>query len=288
MNSEKTKELMVDILMDAISGLLVGIAYYNFAADSKFPLTGLSGIAMIFYQYWGWKIGITTMILNIPLILVSYKTLGKKFMLRTFKSMAIGTVMMDFVAPLFPVVVLKDTLLNAIVVAVLTGVGYAVIYMRKSSTGGSDFVMMLIKARHPHMSLGRIFFLVDSAIIVIGTLAYAHSFEALCYGFIISYGGSIVVDKVMISADSGMMCMIVTNRADEIVDAISEAVDRGTTIFTALGGYTKDERQVIMCAASNKEMYQVSRVTKKIDVDAFIVIMESKEVYGEGFKRFKG
>lgn len=288
MSSEKRKDLMIDILMDALSGLCIGIALYNFAADAKFPLTGLSGIAMIFYQYWGWKIGIVTIIMNIPLIIWAYRILGKKFLLKSFKTMAIGTVMMDFVAPHIPRIAINNVLLNAIVVGVFTGLGYALVYMRNSSTGGADFIMMIIKAKHPHMSLGRIFFIVDVVIIVIDTLAYAHSFEALCYGFIISYIGSLVVDKVMISADSGMMCMIVTNKAEAISDAIDKAVERGTTIFTAKGGYKGDERQVLMCACSDKQMYQVNRVAKKIDVDAFIVIMESKAVYGEGFKRFKG
>ena len=287
MSAEKRKEILVDILMDALSGLCVGIALYNFAADAKFPLTGLSGIAMIFYQYWKWPIGIVTIILNIPLIFSAYKVLGKKFLLKSLKTMAIGTVMMDYVAPLIPRVQISNILLNALVVGVLTGLGYALVYMRNSSTGGADFVMMIIKAKHPHMSLGRIFFIVDVVIIAIDTIAYAHSFEALCYGFLISYVGSVVVDKVMINADSGMMCMIVTNKAEAIADAIDKAVERGCTIFTAKGGYQGDERQVLMCACSDKQMYQVNRVSKKIDVDAFIVIMESKAVYGEGFKRFK-
>ena len=287
MSAEKRKEILVDILMDALSGLCVGIALYNFAADAKFPLTGLSGIAMIFYQYWKWPIGIVTIILNIPLIFSAYKVLGKKFLLKSLKTMAIGTVMMDYVAPLIPRVQISNILLNALVVGVLTGLGYALVYMRNSSTGGADFVMMIIKAKHPHMSLGRIFFIVDVVIIAIDTIAYAQSFEALCYGFLISYVGSVVVDKVMINADSGMMCMIVTNKAEAIADAIDKAVERGCTIFTAKGGYQGDERQVLMCACSDKQMYQVNRVSKKIDVDAFIVIMESKAVYGEGFKRFK-
>ena len=288
MSSEKTKDLLIDVLMDALSGLCIGIALYNFAADAKFPLTGLTGIAMIFYQYWGWKIGIATIIMNIPLIIWAYKVLGKKFLLRTFKTMAIGTVMMDFVAPLIPRIEISNLLLNAMITGVFTGLGYALVYMRNSSTGGADFIMMIIKAKQPHMSLGRIFFIVDVFIIVIDTIAYAHSFEMLCYGFVISYIGSLVVDKIMISADSGMMCMIVTNKAEAIADAIDKAVERGTTIFTAKGGYRGDERQVLMCACSDKQMFQVNRVAKKIDVDAFIVIMESKAVYGEGFKRFKG
>ena len=78
------------------------------------------------------------------------------------------------------------------------------------------------------------------------------------------------------------------NEGTSFADAIDKAVERGTTIFTAKCGYKGDERQVLMCSCSDKQMYQVNRVAKKIDVDAFIVIMESKAVYGEGFKRFKG
>ena len=281
------KKLLVDILFDAFSGLLIGIALYNFAADAKFPLTGISGIAMIFYQFFGFKIGITTIILNIPIIIFSYKLLGRKSMFRSFKTMIIGSLVMDYVTPLFPKIAMDDTLLTAVVVAVLSGISYAIIYMRKSSTGGADFVIMSIKALRPHMSLGRIFFWVDVAVIVIGTVCYSPSIESMCYGLIISYISSLVVDKMMLTADSGKMAMIVTNNAQEMADAITEGVDRGSTIFTAKGGYTGQERQVLMCACSNKQMYEISRMVKTIDVDAFIVILESHEIYGEGFKRFK-
>ena len=281
------KKLLIDIIFDAISGLLVGIALYNFAADAKFPLTGVSGIAMIFYQFFGFKIGIVTIILNIPIVLISYRILGRKFMFRSFKTMIIGSVIMDYVTPLIPKVQLDNELLTAVVVAILTGISYAIIYMRKSSTGGADFIIMTIKAKRPHMSLGRIFFLVDVAVILLDTVCYSPSIESMCYGLILSYLASLVVDKMMLSADSGKMAMIVTNKAQQMADAITEGVDRGSTIFTAKGGYTGQDRQVLMCACSNKQMYEISRMVKTIDVDAFIVILESHEIYGEGFKRFK-
>ena len=281
------KKLLIDIIFDAISGLLVGIALYNFAADAKFPLTGVSGIAMIFYQFFGFKIGIVTIILNIPIVLISYRILGRKFMFRSFKTMIIGSVIMDYVTPLIPKVQLDNELLTAVVVAILTGISYAIIYMRKSSTGGADFIIMTIKAKRPHMSLGRIFFLVDVAVILLDTVCYSPSIESMCYGLIISYISSLVVDKMMLTADSGKMAMIVTNKAQQMADAITEGVDRGSTIFTAKGGYTGQDRQVLMCACSNKQMYEISRMVKTIDVDAFIVILESHEIYGEGFKRFK-
>ena len=101
MSAEKRKEIFIDILMDALSGLCIGIALYNFAADAKFPLTGFTGIAMIFFQYWKWNIGLATLIMNIPLIFICYKVLGKKFLLKSLKTMAIGTVFMDLLLHTF-------------------------------------------------------------------------------------------------------------------------------------------------------------------------------------------
>ena len=280
------KDLLIDILVDVISGLLLGIALYNFAADALFPITGVSGIAMIFYHFYRLPIGLVSLLINVPIIIFSYKLLGRKFMLKSFKTMAISTVMIDCVAPLFPVYHGTDKMLTALAVGAITGLAYGIVYARNSSTGGADFVMMAIKAKRPHMSLGRIFLLVDVAVIVLGTVSYGN-FDGLLYGFLISAVGSVVVDKVLITADSGKMILIVTNKAKEMADAVDAAVERGSTIIDAKGGWKEDYRQVLMCATSAKEMVTVCRVAKQIDVDAFMVIMESKEVYGEGFKRFK-
>ena len=103
MGIRKTKEIAVDLLMDFAGGLLIAIGVYNFAAASEFPVAGISGIALIFYHFFDIPIGIMTVLLNIPIILICYKLLGRTFFLKTLKTMAIATFSMDILAPLLPV-----------------------------------------------------------------------------------------------------------------------------------------------------------------------------------------
>ena len=152
---EKKKKWILDILTDIAGGLLLSIAIYSFAVPADFPMTGVSGVALIFYQLFGLPVGVMTVALNIPIILCCYKTLGKQFYLSSLKSTLITSAVMDLAGPRLPLYQ-GDLILAAICAGVLLGIGYAIIFMRGSSTGGFDFIMMAIKYYHPHLSLGKI------------------------------------------------------------------------------------------------------------------------------------
>lgn len=276
------KEIGIDILVDFVGGMLIAVGIYNFAVKAGFPMTGFSGIALIFYHVFGLPIGTMTMLLNIPVVIVCYKLLGREFFLVSLKTMIISSVLMDVVAPLLPVYT-GDRMLAAICTGVLSGLGYAMIYMRGSSTGGADFIIMAMKALKPHMSIGQIAFGIDFLIIIAGGFIYKEV-DGIIYGLIVTFILSAVVDKVMYGIDSGKMTLIVTKRGDEIATAIDEYSGRGSTILKGEGSYSKEEKQVIMCACNNKQMYTIRKKVKELDPKAFTVIMESNEVVGEGFK----
>ena len=99
----KVKTFLIDILLDIVGGCFIAIGVYNFAVASGFPVAGISGIAIVFYYFWKIPIGTMTTILNIPIILICYKLLGKQFFLRSIKTMLISNILMDWVVPLFPV-----------------------------------------------------------------------------------------------------------------------------------------------------------------------------------------
>ena len=144
-NVNKSKEFAIDILVDIVGNMLIAIGVYNFAANSGFPVAGISGVALIFYHLFGLPIGTMTIVLNIPIIILCYKVLGKKFLLRSLKTMLIQWPLMDFIAPMLPVYE-GDRLLSAICAGVFAGLGYAIIYLRNTSTGGADFVIMSVRA----------------------------------------------------------------------------------------------------------------------------------------------
>ncbi len=281
---KKTKEIFMDILVDIFAGLLIAIGTYNFATTAKFPMSGFNGIGLIFYHLWGLPIGAVVLILNIPTALLCYKALGKGFMLRSAKSIVITSAIMDYVAPLLPLYT-GDKILAVVCTAVLSGLGYAMIFMRESSTGGADFITLAIKSKYPHLTLGKISFAMESVVVLIGTILVSKEIDGLIYGLIINFILSAVIDKFMYGISAGKLALIVTDKSDEIAVLIEQTTGRGCTFLKAEGSYTKQAKDVIMCASNTKEMYGVRKAVKAIDPDAFIVIMESNETLGEGFSK---
>ena len=277
------KELGLDILVDIAAGLLIAIGVYNFALNADFPVAGFSGIAIIMYHLLNIPVGVGTVILNIPVAIFCYKFLGRTFFLKSLKSIIITSAIMDYVAPLLPVYD-GSRFLAALCMGVLCGIGYAIIFMRGSSTGGQDFISVSIKKVKPHITLGIITFVLDMVTIVLGTVLVFRDVDGLIYGIIVTYLMAIVMDRIMYGIDEGKLTLIVTEKGEEVAERIDEYSGRGSTILEGMGSYSKAKKDVVMCACNNKQMYTIKKMVHKIDPKAFTIIMESNEVVGEGFK----
>ncbi|KAI4452735.1 hypothetical protein C823_007320 [Eubacterium plexicaudatum ASF492] len=162
---QNMKKLATDLCWEFIGSVFVAIGIYNFAVQAEFPITGFSGIALILYRLFAVPIGLSTILLNIPVAFLCYRLLGRNFFISSVRCMILSSALIDYVAPLFPVYE-GSRLLAALCTGVFGGIGYALIYTRNSSTGGSDFIIMAVKAVKPHLSLGNIAFWSDVGIIL--------------------------------------------------------------------------------------------------------------------------
>ncbi len=277
------KELGIDLGADIIASILIAVGIYNFALTANFPVAGFSGIAIILYHLFRIPVGIGTLLLNIPVAVFCFKFLGRDFFLRSMKTVVISSVFIDYVAPLFPAYE-GDRLLAALCMGVFSGIGYAIIFMRGSSTGGQDFITVAIKKVKPHISLGNITFVLDFMTIILGSILVFHDIDGLIYGAIVTYVMAAVMDRIMFRVDEGKLALIVTEQGDEIAKQIDLDPGRGSTILKGIGSYSKREKAVVMCACNNKQMYTIKKLAHQIDPKAFTVIVESNEVLGEGFK----
>ena len=278
----KFHELIIQLLWELGGSVLIAIGIYNFAVQAAFPMTGFSGISIILYQLFNIPIGLSTILMNIPLAAICYKLLGRKFFISSLRCMFISSVIIDYVAPLFPVYT-GSRLLAALCTGIFAGAGYALVYTRNSSTGGSDFIIMAVKALKPHLSVGKIAFCSDIGIILLGGILFK-DVDGIIYGMIVNYIIAIVADKIMYGMNSGKMTLIVTEQGQKVCQVIDDCCQRGSTILHGEGGYQGDEKQVVMCACSNKEMYAVQQAVKDADPQSFMIVLESNEVHGEGFK----
>lgn len=279
------KKILKQILMEIGGSILIAAAVYNFAVQAGFPMTGFSGISIILYRLFQIPIGLSTVLLNVPVAILCYRLLGRQFLLRSLGTLFISSFLIDYAAPFFPVYK-GDRLLAALCTGVIGGLGYAIIYMQNSSTGGMDFIILAIKSLHPHLSLGRIIFWADVGIVAVGGILF-RDIDGIIYGLIVSYLYSLAVDKLMYGVNAGKLALIVTQHGRKICGAIDACCGRGSTILHGRGGYQGAYRQVVLCALSNREMYLVQRALKDADPEAFLIILESNEVHGQGFQMLR-
>lgn len=261
---------------------LVAAGIYNFAVAAEFPMTGFSGISIILYRIFGVPVGLSTILLNVPLAFFCGRRLGKRFLISSLRCMLLSSLMIDLLAPLFPLY-RGDRLLAALCTGVIAGLGYAMIYKQNSSTGGMDFIIMAVKSMRPHLSLGRIVFLSDLIVVLAGGLIFRDVDGVIC-GLLVSFLFAMVVDKALYGINAGKLALVITEKGEEISRVIDRVSGRGSTLVKARGAYSGGEKSIVICACSNKEMYGLRKAVKEADPASFVVILESNEVHGEGFR----
>ena len=221
MTDNRLKNLALEVLGCFISAL----GTYSFAVVAQVPVTGVAGIGAILYHLWGLPIGMTNILLNIPIVLFASGCLGGGSSCAVYAAWVLFAFFTDFVLPALPVYS-GDRLLAAVCGGVVMGIGDALIYMQNSSTGGLDFVTMAIKVKHPHMPFGNLTFGAAMAVIIANGLVF-RDVDAIIYGILLNFLASTVINKMMFGFNSCMLAMIVTEDGPAVCAAIDEAVDRG-------------------------------------------------------------
>ena len=278
---KKIRTLLIDQLYNIAAGLLYAVSICYFAQNADFAPGGLSGLALIGNHLWNLPIGITTLVLNVPLILLSLKFLGRSFLVKTLITMLWCTFFQDVVFTRIPGYT-GDPLLAAIFAGITLGGSLALMYMRGTSSGGTDFLTMSIKMLRPHLSVGALTGLIDLVIILLGWPVFG-SVDAVLYGLITTVGTSLVIDKIMYGSSSSKMLTIITTKGQEIADCIARDADRGSTMLRAMGTYTGTERQMLLCVCARPQVYTIRTAAYRIDPSCMVMISDTSEVYGEGF-----
>ncbi len=280
------KELGIDLLCDLAGAILFNIGIYNFAVNAEFAPVGVSGIALILRYLFGLPMGITSIVLNIPIVLVSYRLLGRGFLLRSMKSMIIFALVLDYVVPYLPVYQ-GNPLYASACTGIFSGLGLTIVYLRNCSTGGTDFLVMAIRKIFPHLTIGQISLVVDAVVIIAGGLVF-RNLDAVILGMLSTIVTTMVIDKIMYGLGAGKLVFVVTAHAEEAAQRIEENTGRGCTFLQGQGSYSLDEKKVIMCACNNSQVVPIRRAIHETDKEAFLIITDSNEVYGEGFKAIGG
>lgn len=276
------KKQITEILGTILGSFVISIGISLFLLPNQLSSGGIAGIGTIIYYLLKIPMGTTIILLNIPLFLISILKIGKSFFIKSL----IGTISLSFFidwSDKFKALT-QDRFLACIYGGVIIGVGTAIILKVNSSTGGTDMVTYIAKKYKPNIRTGNIMIIIDIIIVTLNMLFFREIEIGLYSGIAIYLMGKII-DILFEGIDFTKLIFIVSEKSEEIAKKIGKSIERGTTGIYGKGMYTNEERLILMCAVTRRDVSKVTEIAKKIDKNSFIIITNSREVLGQGFKR---
>ncbi len=262
-------------------GCVVGaLAYPLFLVPNNIAPGGLTGIATILHFLINTPVGTVSLLLNIPLFLIGYRAMGRIFVFRSLVATVLFSLLIDWlkVPPMT-----SDILLSSLFGGILLGVGLGLILRGGATTGGSDMVARMVHKRFQHVTVGAFLFFIDFCVVL--AAGFFIQVEYALYAFISIYVSAKMVDFVVQGFQNQKACYIITSQFTEVKTRLMDTLNRGVTVFSARGGYSGEERPVLLCIVAAQEVSQVKAVVRALDERAFVFITGAHEVLGEGFSK---
>lgn len=246
---------------------------------------GFTGLAIVIKSLTngvikdGVPIWLSNILLNTPVFIIAYIIKGRKFVGRT----VFGAIMLSVWLYIIPTMDMSqgDFLLAAIFGAVFSGAGIGLVLRGHATTGGTDMVAALIQMKFKHYSIAQIMQILDGIVVLTGL--YVFGIRPGMYAIVAIFVATKVTDIVLEGFRYSKAAYIITNKHEEIAKRIMEDIDRGVTGIHAMGMYTGDEKCVLYCVVSMREIIEVEELVREIDSNAFVIVSDVREVLGEGF-----
>ncbi|MEG0833489.1 MAG: YitT family protein [Oscillospiraceae bacterium] len=270
-----------DLIFYVLGAAIYSLGLYCFAAPNHITPGGVSGISVMVNYLTEAPIGIVSLCINIPLMFWAAKKLGLKLILKSFVVIGLVTVFTDFIMPYVPLYQ-GERILAALFEGVMAGTGIALVISHNATTGGTDFVTLVLHKNHQHLNFTKISMSINAAILAAAAIVYKDIDSAL-FGAIAMFVNVTVIDKILYGMGSGKLLLIITDKSDEIAAKIDTALKRGMTLLCGKGYYTKTDKTVILTAIRKNQITVVKKIVEESDPHAFITAIEAGEIIGKGF-----
>lgn len=260
-----------------------GASFPMFLTPCQIAPGGLSGVAMIINHFTAWPVGVTSLVLNVPLFIVGYRSMGRVFAFRSLVATILFSLSID-VVKLPPVT--EDPMLGTIFGGVILGAGLGLILRGGATTGGTDMAARVVHRYLPVISVGMFLFLIDCLVVV--AAGFCFDVMKALYALICIFLCGKVVDMVMLGLSKNKACFVITDEWEKISRRLLDEMERGVTHLSARGAYTGKERPVVLCVLPPQEVSRLKEIVRQEDERAFMFITEAHEALGEGFTALHG
>lgn len=281
----KKKSPVIDYIAIIIGTGLMGLAIQCIFDPISLVMGGFTGMAIIVKYVTeglvegGIPLWLTNLVLNIPVFLVALKVKGSKFIGRTF----FATIMLSVWLYIIPAVDLSmgDYTLATIFGGVISGAGMGMVFLAKATTGGTDMVAAIIQVKLKHYSIAQIMQFIDGAVVVTGL--YVFGLKPTMYAIVTIFIVAKVSDMLMEGLKFSKAAYIITDKYDAVAEVLLTKLDRGVTGLEAKGMYSGNEKFMLFCVVSKKQIVELKDLVVQIDPNAFVIVSDVREVMGEGF-----
>ncbi len=282
----RLKKTLLPVLIITAASAVYALGFVWCYVPNGIAFGGITGVAQIInYLVPAFPIGVTVIVINIPLFILGWKFIGGRLLVSSLYAMFVSSVFIDILTPLREWESMEP-LLACIFGGLLLGLSLGLVFQQGATTGGTDLMARLLKLKLAWLPMGKLLMGIDLAVIVAVSITFQTLYAAL-YGLVALYISTIVMDGVLYGMDTAKVAYIISDKNQEISDAIVKDLDRGVTILHGQGAYTGAEKNVLMCAFKQREIAAIKATVKDIDPAAFVIVCDAHEVLGEGFRDYK-
>ena len=275
-----------DYIIIALGIAIYAFGFCAFILPYKVVIGGLAGLGTIVYFTTGIPVAIAQFAMNMTLLAIAFKTVGKTFVIRTIYGAVCISLFIGILQPFFPEPLVKDQpFLSIVIGGLMCGFAVGTAFVHNGSTGGTDIVAAMA-SKKTNVSVGRMMLYTDVLIISSSFLLF-HEIEKTVFGFVVLFLTSYVADMVINTNRQAVQFTIFSSKWEEIATAINDEANRGCTVISGMGWYSKHEVKVLLVMCRKIESVTIFRIIKSIDNDAFITQANVNGVYGKGFDKIK-
>lgn len=286
-----------DYILIVLGALIQAVSLRIFFVPANLASGGVSGISQLINHFTGWPIGLMILIGNVPLFVLGWRFLGgRRFALRTAVAIVTYSLLTDlllklpFFAPNGAASVLindlkGDIFLNSLYGAIISGIGYGLVYRARGTSGGSDILARILN-KWRGVSMTQSYLLVDTAVIL--SAGFVFGWKQALYAMITLYVSGLVAETVLEGGGTVRTAMIVTSKPEDVSARVMENLERGVTVLEGTGAFTGTSKPVLYCVITRAEVATLKTIVNEIDPEAFMVIGVAHEALGEGFRPLKG
>ena len=281
-NLSLDKKTLNDYLLILLGSTLQAFSLRVFLIPAKLASGGVSGLSQIINNFTGWPIGLMILIGNIPLFILGWRFLGgPRFAARTAFSILTFSVLIDVPLYFLPTNgITEDIVLNALYGGVASGIGFGLVYRGRGTSGGSDILARILSSWRG-IPVTQSYLITDAVIIFLAGISF--SWENALYALVMLYVSGIAAESISQGSNILRTGLIITALPDPIKNGIFTRLGRGVTIMDGRGGYSGEEKFILLCVVTRAEIPHLKALTRELDPKAFLIIGQAHEVRGEGF-----